>query len=58
MLIALPYRSPTARWASISNGESLGVPPADVARTEQPGCGVTILRDKLDVPHVYGQPDH
>lgn len=36
------------------NDESFGVPPGDVARTEQPGPGVRIYRDKLDVPHIYG----
>jgi acyl-homoserine lactone acylase PvdQ len=36
------------------NDESFGVPPGDVVRTEKPGPGVTIFRDKLDVPHVYG----
>jgi acyl-homoserine lactone acylase PvdQ len=33
------------------------VPPGDVVRTERPGPGVTIYRDTLDVPHVYGNTD-
>jgi acyl-homoserine lactone acylase PvdQ len=36
------------------NGESFGVPPADITRTETPGNGVTIYRDTHDVPHIYG----
>ncbi|MDT4963350.1 MAG: hypothetical protein QOF87_2997 [Pseudonocardiales bacterium] len=39
------------------NDESFGVPPAGVVRTELPGPGVQILRDQLDVPHVYGDTD-
>ncbi|GAC1323215.1 MAG: hypothetical protein NVSMB13_02780 [Mycobacteriales bacterium] len=35
----------------------LGVDPADVVKTERPRAGVTILRDKAGVPHVYGQTD-
>jgi acyl-homoserine lactone acylase PvdQ len=37
------------------NDESFGVAPGNIVRTERPGPGVTIYRDKLDVPHVYGQ---
>jgi acyl-homoserine lactone acylase PvdQ len=39
------------------NEESFGVRPGDVVRTETPSSSVpvTILRDKADVPHVYGQ---
>jgi acyl-homoserine lactone acylase PvdQ len=36
------------------NDESFGVKPDDVTRTETPGAGVTIYRDKHDVPHIYG----
>ena len=36
------------------NDESFGVKPADITRTETPGEGVTIYRDKHDVPHIYG----
>ncbi|MDQ6649403.1 MAG: penicillin acylase family protein, partial [Actinomycetota bacterium] len=35
----------------------LGVDPADVVKTERPRDGVTILRDKAGVPHVYGVTD-
>jgi len=35
----------------------LGVDPADVVSTVRPRAGVTILRDKAGVPHVYGQTD-
>ena len=35
------------------NDESFGVPPANITRTEKPKLGVTIYRDKLDIPHVY-----
>jgi acyl-homoserine lactone acylase PvdQ len=33
---------------------ALGVAPADVVRTYSPKPGVTIVRDKFGVPHVYG----
>ena len=33
---------------------ALGVDPADVVRTYSPRTGVTVLRDKAGVPHVYG----
>ncbi len=33
---------------------SLGVDPADVVRTYAPRDGVTVLRDRFGVPHVYG----
>jgi acyl-homoserine lactone acylase PvdQ len=39
------------------NDESFGVRAADVTRTETPTSGVTIYRDKLDVPHIYGDTD-
>jgi acyl-homoserine lactone acylase PvdQ len=39
------------------NDESFGVRPEDVVRTEVPTSGVTIYRDKHDVPHVYGDSD-
>jgi hypothetical protein len=31
-----------------------GAPSSDVVRTDQPKDGVTIIRDTLNVPHVYG----
>ncbi|HEY6933804.1 MAG TPA: penicillin acylase family protein, partial [Marmoricola sp.] len=37
--------------------ESFGVRPADITRTERPGTGVTIYRDRHDVPHIYGATD-
>ncbi|MDQ1710568.1 MAG: hypothetical protein QOE45_18 [Frankiaceae bacterium] len=33
---------------------SLGVAPADVVSTYSPKAGVTIVRDRFGVPHVYG----
>lgn len=39
------------------NDASFGVKPGDVVRTDKPAPGVTILRDKLGVPHVYGDTD-
>ena len=39
------------------NDESFGVAPGDLVRTETPESGVTIYRDKLDVPHIYGTTD-
>jgi len=35
------------------NDESFGVQPGDITRTEKPTAGVTIYRDKHDVPHIY-----
>ena len=46
-----------AGLSSYFNDESFGVRPADITRTERPGPGVTIYRDKLDVPHVYADND-
>jgi acyl-homoserine lactone acylase PvdQ len=42
---------------SYFNDESFGVPSGQVIRTETPGPGVTIYRDTLDIPHVYGTTD-
>lgn len=39
------------------NDESFGVRAADITRTEKPKTGVTIYRDTLDVPHIYGDTD-
>jgi acyl-homoserine lactone acylase PvdQ len=33
---------------------SLGVAPADIVSTYSPKAGVTIVRDRFGVPHVYG----
>ncbi len=43
-----------AGLSSYFDDESFGVKPADVARVEKPDAGVTIYRDRHDVPHVYG----
>lgn len=32
----------------------LGVRPEDIVRVDRPKAGVTILRDKAGVPHIYG----
>ena len=53
----LLYGAPTLTNAKLTdyfNDESFGVKPEDVTRTETPGEGVTIYRDKHDVPHIYG----
>src|SRR4051794_4368703 len=53
----LLYGAPSLTDGSLGtyfNDESFGVPPADITKTEQPGPGVTIYRDKHDVPHIYG----
>ena len=39
------------------NDESFGVKPTDVIKTETPRAGVVIYRDKLDIPHIYGDTD-
>ncbi|HLY33754.1 MAG TPA: penicillin acylase family protein [Jatrophihabitantaceae bacterium] len=56
----LLYGYPSLTNSTLStyyNDESFGVPPANVTRTETPKLGVAILRDKLDIPHVYGNTD-
>lgn len=56
----LLYGAPSLTNAKLTdyfNDESFGVKPADVIRTEKPAAGVTILRDKKDMPHVYGTTD-
>src|SRR3954447_18952470 len=53
----LLYGAPTLSNAKLTdyfNDESFGVKPEDVTKTETPGPGVTIYRDKHDVPHIYG----
>ncbi len=53
----LLYGAPTLTNANLTdyfNDESFGVKPEDVTKTETPGPGVTIYRDKHDVPHIYG----
>jgi acyl-homoserine lactone acylase PvdQ len=54
----LLYGYPTltdAGLPSYFNDASFGVRPADVVRTDRPRTDVTIYRDRLGVPHVYGQ---
>ncbi len=56
----LLYGSPSLTDAGLSsyfNDESFGVKPGDIVRTETPGPGVTVYRDRLDIPHVYGDSD-
>ncbi|MDT4936538.1 MAG: hypothetical protein QOG80_209, partial [Pseudonocardiales bacterium] len=56
----LLYGYPSLTNSTLStyyNDESFGVRPADVIKTETPRAGVTIYRDKLDIPHVYGDTD-
>ncbi len=56
----LLYGAPTLTNAGLTqyfNDESFGVKTADVTRTETPGPGVTIYRDKHDMPHIYGDTD-
>ena len=53
----LVYADPTLTDAQVSNyykDATFGVPTGDVATTETPEPGVTILRDTWDVPHIYG----
>ncbi|MCW2657491.1 MAG: penicillin acylase, partial [Jatrophihabitans sp.] len=56
----LLYGYPTLTDSTLSdyyNDESFGALPADITRTETPTSGVTIYRDKHDVPHIYGNTD-
>jgi acyl-homoserine lactone acylase PvdQ len=54
----LLYASPTLTDADVGKyfkDATFGVKPEDVASTEQPRPGVTIVRDKqYGVPHIYG----
>src|SRR4051794_15973619 len=53
----LPYATPGLQAQDISKyykDASFGVKPEDVERTENPRPGVTIIRDKFGVPHIYG----
>lgn len=45
----------TSQIDNFYNDSSYGVPPANVERTESPESGVTILRDTVGIPHIYGQ---
>ena len=56
----LLYGYPSLTNATLStyyDDESFGVKAADITRTETPKAGVTIYRDKHDVPHIYGTTD-
>jgi acyl-homoserine lactone acylase PvdQ len=56
----LLYGYPSLTDSTLStyyNDASFGVQPGDVTRTEAPESGVTIYRDKRDVPHVYANSD-
>jgi acyl-homoserine lactone acylase PvdQ len=44
-----------AQLARFYDSSALGVPAADVSRTETPEAGVTILRDQLGIAHITGQ---
>jgi acyl-homoserine lactone acylase PvdQ len=45
----------TSQINTFYNDSSYGVPSANVTRTETPETGVTIQRDTVDIPHIYGQ---
>ncbi|MBS2963182.1 penicillin acylase family protein [Actinocrinis puniceicyclus] len=45
----------TSQIDNFYNDSSYGVPPANVERTETPQAGVTIVRDSVGIPHIYGQ---
>ena len=54
----LVYADPTLTPAQIPHyfkDATFGVKPADVTSVEHPEAGLTIVRDKWDVPHIYGQ---
>jgi acyl-homoserine lactone acylase PvdQ len=56
----LLYGSKTLTDSNLTNyynDESFGVAAGNIVRTEAPEPGVTIYRDKLDVPHIYGNSD-
>jgi acyl-homoserine lactone acylase PvdQ len=53
----LLYADPTLTDAQVPEyfkDATFGVKPGDVASTESPEPGLTILRDGWDVPHIYG----
>ncbi len=56
-LIYSPQNLADAGLSAYYNDESFGVRPGDVTRTERPEAGVTIYRDRHDVPHIYGNTD-
>jgi acyl-homoserine lactone acylase PvdQ len=53
----LLYADPTLTDAQVPHyfkDATFGVKPSDVISTETPEPGLKILRDKYDVPHIYG----
>ncbi len=57
---ALLYASNTVTDSTLGkyyNDESFGVRPADITKTEKPTPGLTIYRDRADVPHVFADGD-
>ena len=58
MYADLEYAAPTLTNAQVPEyykDASFGVQDANVASTESPEPGLTIVRDQYDVPHIYGQ---
>ncbi len=54
----LVYADPTLTPAEVPSyykDATFGVKDSDVASTESPEPGLTIVRDQYDVPHIYGQ---
>jgi acyl-homoserine lactone acylase PvdQ len=57
MYANLVYASPGLKDADITKyfkQAGFTVPKSDVTRVEHPRPGLTIVRDKYDVPHIYG----
>src|SRR5436305_13760348 len=53
----LPYADPTLTPAQVPRyfkDATFGVRSQDVASVEHPEAGLTIVRDRYDVPHIYG----
>jgi acyl-homoserine lactone acylase PvdQ len=58
MYANLVYAAPSltdAQVPSYFKDATFGVQDANVAGTESPEAGLTIVRDQYDVPHIYGQ---
>jgi acyl-homoserine lactone acylase PvdQ len=54
LLYAAPRLTP-AQIPAYFKDATFGTRTQDVARVEQPESGLTIVRDRYDVPHIYGQ---
>ena len=57
MYAELVYASPGLSDADITKYFKIAgftVPPDDVTRVEKPRPGLTIVRDRFDIPHIYG----